>query len=55
MRATLAGGALCLLSGGAAAELAPHLDLPHRLIDNLVLEGLARCGETARSNGPGGS
>jgi type III pantothenate kinase len=35
--------ALCLLSGGAAAELAPHLKLPHRLVDNLVLEGLARC------------
>lgn len=33
--------ALCLLSGGAATELAPHLGLPHRLIDNLVLEGLA--------------
>lgn len=30
-----------ILSGGAAAELAPHLDLPLRLIDNLVLEGLA--------------
>ena len=37
-----AEGTLCLLSGGAANELAPHLDLPCRLIDNLVLEGLAR-------------
>lgn len=37
------GGAdfLCLLSGGAADVLAPHLDLPLRRIDNLVLEGLA--------------
>lgn len=34
-------GAACLLSGGAAAELAPHLSLPHRVVDNLVLEGLA--------------
>ncbi len=35
-------GAICLLTGGAAAELAPLLALPHRCIDNLVLEGLAR-------------
>ncbi len=46
IHATLGKDALCLLSGGAAAELAPHLGLPHRLIDNLVLEGLARCGRT---------
>lgn len=32
---------LCLLSGGAAAALAPHLELPLRRVDNLVLEGLA--------------
>lgn len=35
---------LCLLSGGAAvpiASVSPRLTLPHRLIDNLVLEGLA--------------
>jgi type III pantothenate kinase len=31
-----------LLSGGAADALAPHLELPQRRIDNLVLEGLAR-------------
>lgn len=37
-----AEAALCLLSGGAAGELAPHLGLPCRLVDNLVLEGLAR-------------
>ena len=36
--------ALCLLSGGAAQMLAPQLSIPHRLIDNLVLEGLARQG-----------
>ncbi|MDO8790100.1 MAG: type III pantothenate kinase [Sulfuritalea sp.] len=46
MRATLNKDALCLLSGGAAAELAPHLGLPHRLIENLVLEGLARYSRT---------
>ena len=37
-------GAICLLSGGAAQMLAPQLSIPHRLIDNLVLEGLARQG-----------
>ena len=31
-----------ILSGGAAELLAPHLDLPLRRVDNLVLEGLAR-------------
>lgn len=36
--------ALCLLSGGAAAALAPHLRLPHEAVDDLVLEGLARIG-----------
>lgn len=33
-----------LLSGGAAAALVPHLELPFRHIDYLVLEGLARAG-----------
>ncbi|MDP2793238.1 MAG: type III pantothenate kinase [Sulfurisoma sp.] len=33
---------LCLLSGGAAGVIAPRLTLPHRVIDNLVLEGVAR-------------
>lgn len=36
-----APGACCLLTGGAATELAPLLTLPHRRVDNLVLEGLA--------------
>jgi type III pantothenate kinase len=31
-----------ILSGGAAAALAPHLNLPWRQIDNLVLTGLVR-------------
>ena len=46
LRARLDRNALCLLSGGAAAELAPHLNPPCRLIDNLVLQGLARYGQT---------
>jgi type III pantothenate kinase len=32
---------LCLLSGGAASALLPHLRIAHRLIPDLVLEGLA--------------
>jgi type III pantothenate kinase len=39
---------LCLLSGGAAATVAavsPRLTLPHRVVDNLVLEGLAAIAE----------
>lgn len=35
-------GAVCLLNGGAAAALAPLLECPVRVVDNLVLEGLAR-------------
>lgn len=44
MFSRLAGepGALCLLTGGAAHRLAPHLDIPLRLTENLVLEGLVR-------------
>ncbi|WP_126443826.1 type III pantothenate kinase [Sulfuricystis multivorans] len=40
-RSTSAGFRV-LLSGGAAEALAPHLDLPLRRIDDLVLEGLSR-------------
>ena len=46
MRATLGADVACLLCGGAAAELAPHLEPPQRPIDNLVLEGLAHFGQT---------
>lgn len=49
MRATLGADAPCLLSGGAAFELAPHLPPPCRQIDNLVLEGLARSAASAAS------
>ena len=41
--------AICLLSGGAAQMLAPQLGIPYRLIDNLVLEGLARQGQAQDS------
>jgi type III pantothenate kinase len=30
----------CYLSGGAAAEIAPHLNPPVEVVDNLVLEGV---------------
>lgn len=36
------GGAVCLMSGGAAARIAERLSVPHRLADHLVLDGLAR-------------
>jgi type III pantothenate kinase len=42
MRAALDPGASVLLSGGAAAELAPHIPLPCRSVENLVLDGLAQ-------------
>jgi type III pantothenate kinase len=32
----------CLVSGGGADALIPHLSMPHMRIDNLVLTGLAR-------------
>jgi type III pantothenate kinase len=35
-------GAACVLAGGAAGRIAPHLSIPLRLVDNLVLEGLVR-------------
>ncbi len=45
LRASQEAGLACLLSGGAAVELVPHMTHPYRVIDNLVLEGLARFGE----------
>ena len=43
--ARLGGGANCLLSGGGAADLGAHLDVPHQQVGNLVLEGLLRLAE----------
>ena len=40
--ATMEPGAVCVLAGGAAPRIAPHLSIPVRLVDNLVLEGLVR-------------
>ncbi len=35
-------GAVCLLTGGAAPRLAPYLNIPFRLAENLILDGLVR-------------
>ena len=37
-------GALCLLTGGAAPSLAPHLKIPFLQVENLILDGLVRFG-----------
>ena len=42
MRAQLGSATQCLVSGGAAAALLPHLALPARQVEHLVLEGLRR-------------
>jgi type III pantothenate kinase len=34
------GNALCVLSGGAAPWIAPALNIPYRLAENIVLTGL---------------
>ena len=36
----LSKNGLCVLSGGAAIQIAEHLKIPYRVVDNLVLEGL---------------
>lgn len=38
-------GARCVLSGGAAAKVMPHLSIPFDHVDNLVLRGLQIIGE----------
>ena len=42
VRSTLGAEAACVLSGGAAKELAARISAPLLQVDNLVLEGLAR-------------
>lgn len=37
-------GALCLLTGGAAPSLVPHLKIPFVLVESLILDGLVRFG-----------
>jgi type III pantothenate kinase len=34
------GAAKCILSGGAASVISPHLTVAHQMVDNLVLTGL---------------
>src|SRR5262245_54510990 len=41
---------LVVVSGGAAGSIAPHLNVPAEVVDNLVLEGLVRI---ARDSSPG--
>jgi len=47
MRARLAGdgAARCLIAGGAAGEIAPHLGVEVEVVDNLVLEGVLALAE----------
>jgi type III pantothenate kinase len=40
------GAVRCLLGGGAAEVVQPHLDLPLERVDNLVLKGLQVIGES---------
>ena len=47
LHAQRSGNVLCLLSGGAAAALAPHLSVRREIVDNLVLIGLHAVDMTA--------
>ena len=37
-------GAICMLTGGAAQRIAPHLNITYQLVENLILDGLLRFG-----------
>ena len=37
-------GAICLLTGDAGQRIAPHLNIPCQLVENLILDGLVRFG-----------
>ncbi len=39
-------GARCLLTGGAAPSLVPHLEIPFVLVESLILDGLVRFAAT---------
>lgn len=43
---------VCILSGGAAALIAPHLNLRVKVVDNLVLEGLVVMSRATRTREP---
>ena len=47
--ARLGDEVVCLLSGGAAGFVGEHLNVPHRPVANLVLEGLLRLAEVELS------
>lgn len=51
VRATQEANVTCLLSGGAAGDLLALVREPYRAIENLVLEGLARFGDTKTTSG----
>ncbi len=40
LHASKSGQVQCVLSGGSAASIAPHLSVSHQIVDNLVLTGL---------------
>jgi len=40
MAAVMEGSPICLISGGAAGLLLPHLQMPVRVVEEMVLEGL---------------
>ncbi|HKW37045.1 MAG TPA: type III pantothenate kinase [Burkholderiales bacterium] len=50
--AALGSGAACVLAGGAAGRIAPHLRIPLRIADNLVLEGLVRIASESAGRDP---
>jgi type III pantothenate kinase len=53
LHGTLHGPVRCILSGGAAAAIAPALLVPHQIVDNLVLIGLqAVAAWNANGSGP---
>jgi type III pantothenate kinase len=43
---TTQAGARCVLSGGAAVKVSPHLSMPFNHVENLVLRGLQIIGES---------
>jgi type III pantothenate kinase len=49
LHAQRAGDVLCILSGGAARAIGPHLSVKHQIVDNLVLLGLDAVTMTASS------